>query len=35
MTVADLIKESSDVLESTRHPYWLRNGYAEELVRFK
>lgn len=34
-TVADIIKESNSIFEIYRHPYWLRNGYAEELVRFK
>lgn len=34
-TVADLIRECNSVLETSRHPYWLRQGYVEELVRFK
>ena len=34
-TVAEIIKESDSVLKVTRHPYWLRNGYVEEVVRFK
>lgn len=34
-TVNDLIEESHDVLRVHRSPYWLRNGYIEELIRFK
>lgn len=33
-TVSDLIR-STDTLGVTRHPYWLRRGYVEELVHLK
>lgn len=34
-SVAELIKERESVLEVSRDPYWLREGYVEEIVRFK
>lgn len=34
-TVKGLIDGSSYVEDSIRMPYWMRNGYVEEVVRFK
>lgn len=34
-SVKDLIKDNSRVASSDRFPYWMREGYVEEIVRFK
>lgn len=34
-TVLDLITQRNSVRDFTRHPYWMREGYVEELVYFK
>ncbi len=34
-TVRELLDISTYVEEGSRMPYWMRNGYVEELVRFK
>lgn len=33
-TVRELLEENDDVVSYDRFPYWMRRGYAEELVRF-
>lgn len=32
--VIDLLKELEKPCNSSRFPYWMRNGYVEELIRF-
>ena len=34
-TVKMLIAESSNIADVARYPYWIRQGYLEEVIRFK
>jgi hypothetical protein len=33
-TVRDLLQKRDDVVSYERFPYWMRRGYAEEIIRF-